>query len=57
MARNAGYSNGSVCKFTDRVFAAVLRIRKETIKWPDKAERKRLSTTYSRAHMDSQEEF
>ena len=48
MARLAGFSVGTVCKFTDRVFTALLRLRKRVISWPKEDERRRLSA-YMRA--------
>lgn len=46
LARLAGFSVGSVCKFTERVFKAILRLRKRVISWPNAEERRKLS-----AHM------
>ena len=48
MARLAVFSVGTVCKFTDRVFTALLRLRKRVISWPKEDERHRLSA-YMRA--------
>ena len=39
-ARMAGFGWGTVCKFRDRVFAAILAKKKRVIKWPDIDERK-----------------
>jgi hypothetical protein len=39
-ARMAGFSHGSVIKFKDRVFAALLVCRSTAITWPDSDERK-----------------
>jgi len=44
LARLAGFSTGSVCKFTERVYKAILRLKKRVIKWPDAEERAELST-------------
>ena len=43
LARLAGFSVGSVVAFTERVYTAILRLKKEVIRWPDADERRRLS--------------
>jgi len=45
-AINGGYSVGSICKFTVRVIKAITDLRKEVIKWPDAAERARISAFF-----------
>ena len=42
-ARLSGFSNGAVCKFTERVFQAILRFRKQVVRWPDELERQEIS--------------
>lgn len=39
-ARMAGFSHGSVIKFRERVFTAILELKSTAIKWPDSQERK-----------------
>ena len=43
LARLAGFSVGSVCKFTHGIYTAILRLRKRVIHWPDGEERQQLS--------------
>lgn len=50
LARLAGFSTGSVCKFTERVYKAILRLKKRVIKWPDAEERAELSTYMRRKY-------
>ena len=47
---NAGYSTGAVNKFRDRVFAAMLSMKKEVVKWPNKRERKKISARFKQNH-------
>ena len=44
IARNSGFSYGSVNKFRDRVFASLMKFRKFYVTWPDAAERVKIST-------------
>ena len=44
IARMSGFSNGSVNKFTDRVFASLMKFRKVYVTWPDATERVKIST-------------
>ena len=50
IARMSGFSNGSVNKFTDRVFTALMKFRKIYVKWPDAAERVQISTRMASNH-------
>jgi len=39
-ARTSGFGHGTVVKFKNRIFAALLRLKKRFISWPDADERK-----------------
>jgi hypothetical protein len=45
-ARLTGISAGSVVKFTERVFTAMLSLKKQIIKWPDANERNAISNRF-----------
>jgi hypothetical protein len=45
-----GFSYGSVCHFTRRVFQAILKLRKQAIRWPDADERKEISARMERKY-------
>jgi len=49
-ARAAGISIGSVCKFTTRVFKAILDLCVEYLKWPDAVARRAMSERMARDH-------
>lgn len=49
-ARGGGVSYGSVLKYTERVFAALLSLKDEVIKWPDANERAATSRRFASSH-------
>lgn len=49
-ARSCGVSYGSVCKYTKRVFTALLSLQKLEVKWPDAAERVSISERFGQEH-------
>ena len=46
----SGFSYGSVCHFTRRVFHAILKMRKNVIRWPDAEERREISARMERKY-------
>jgi hypothetical protein len=46
IARNCGYSNGAVSLFSNRVFTAILSLKRKVIKWPSIEERKKISKRF-----------
>jgi hypothetical protein len=46
-ARMAGVSSGTVCKYTDRVFTAILCLHDQFIRWPDQNERLEISRRFA----------
>ena len=48
IARNCGYSNGSVVNFGSRVQIALLSLKKEVVRWPNAEERKQISARFSK---------
>ena len=46
IGRNHGFSSGSVCKFVERVFPCIKKLRKTAIRWPTAEERKKISARY-----------
>jgi hypothetical protein len=49
-ARYAGIGNGTVCKFTDRVFYALISKKDDIIKWPNAIERAHISKRFELDH-------
>jgi len=46
----SGFSYGSVCHFTRRVFHAILKMRRNVIRWPDAEERREISARMERKY-------
>jgi hypothetical protein len=49
-ARSGGVSYGSVLKYSERVFTALLSLKDNVIKWPDAAERAATSRRFANEH-------
>jgi hypothetical protein len=49
-ARHGGVSHGSVCKYTERVFVAILAMKDAEICWPTAEERKIISRRFAVKH-------
>jgi hypothetical protein len=43
LATQGGFGVGTVCKFTERVYGAIRKLRRQVIAWPDAEERKAIS--------------
>ena len=46
----SGFSYGSVCHFTRRVFHAILKVRHNVIRWPDSEKRREISARMERKY-------
>jgi hypothetical protein len=46
-SRMAGVSHGTVCKYTDRVFTALLSLHNRAISWPSEHERREISRRFA----------